>query len=136
MSVGHWPAILVAALAAWFIGALWYSPVLFAKPWVKAHGFTPEQLTAMKARAPIAYGGSFFAFILIAFVLNLFLNHLGADSLRDGLGWGFHAWAGFALPLTFIATMYQNKSMASLLIDTGYQLIYLSAMGAILGAWR
>ena len=30
-------AVVVAALAAWILGALWYSPLLFAKAWVKAH---------------------------------------------------------------------------------------------------
>lgn len=38
MSLGHWPSILIAALAALLIGALWYSPLLFAKAWVRAHG--------------------------------------------------------------------------------------------------
>lgn len=28
-------AVLVAALANFFLGALWYSPVMFAKPWSK-----------------------------------------------------------------------------------------------------
>ena len=29
-------AILVAAVVSFFIGALWYSPLLFAKRWIKA----------------------------------------------------------------------------------------------------
>jgi len=33
LQFNHW-AILVSALIQWFIGALWYSPVLFAKPWM------------------------------------------------------------------------------------------------------
>jgi hypothetical protein len=41
-------AILVAAVAAFVLGALWYSPVLFAKQWMKAHGYTPDKLEAMK----------------------------------------------------------------------------------------
>lgn len=31
-------AVLVAAVLNMAIGALWYSPVLFAKPWMKAIG--------------------------------------------------------------------------------------------------
>ena len=135
MSLGHWPSILVAALAALLIGVLWYSPLLFAKAWVRAHGYTPEKLAAMQATAVRTYAGSFVALLLIAGVLNLFLSHLGADSLQDGAGWGFHAWLGFALPIGFTANLYSDKPLAAFLIDAGYQLVYITAMGAILGAW-
>src|SRR2546428_11141128 len=43
-------AVIVAALATFVLGAVWYSPVLFAKQWMQAHGYTPEQLEAMKRR--------------------------------------------------------------------------------------
>lgn len=135
MILGHWPFIFLAALAAWLIGALWYSPLLFAKAWVRAHGYTPEKLAAMQATAGRAYAGSFVAFLLIAFVLHLFLSRLGADTLHQGAVWGFHAWLGFALPIGFTANLYSDKPLATFLIDAGYQLVYLTAMGAILGAW-
>jgi len=47
MMLAHSFHIFVAALIAFLIGALWYSPVLFAKAWVRANGFTPEKLAAM-----------------------------------------------------------------------------------------
>ena len=34
-------AILVSALIQWFLGALWYSPALFARPWMAMLGITP-----------------------------------------------------------------------------------------------
>lgn len=136
MSLGHWPSIVVAAVAAWLIGALWYSPLLFAKAWAKAHGYTPEKLAAMQATAGRAYAGSLVAFLVIAGVLHIFLSHLGADSWQKGAAWGFHAWLGFALPIGFTANLYSDKPLATFLIDAGYQLVYLTAMGAILGAWH
>ena len=135
MTLGHWPVILGAALTAWLIGALWYSPLLFAKAWVKAHSYTPEKLAAMRAGAGKAYAGSFLAFVLIAFVLHLFLNHLGVTTAGAGAGWGLHAWLGFALPIGFTANLYSDKPIATFLIDAGNQLVYLVAMGAILGRW-
>ena len=35
-------AVGVAALATFFLGALWYSPLLFGKLWLKAHGAESE----------------------------------------------------------------------------------------------
>ena len=34
----NWLAILVASIASMAIGFLWYSPVLFAKPWTRLMG--------------------------------------------------------------------------------------------------
>jgi hypothetical protein len=136
MMLAHSFHILVAALVAFLIGALWYSPVLFAKAWVRANGFTPEKLAAMQANAGRAYAGSFVAFVVMASVLGLLLRHLGADSTADGAAWGFHAWVGFALPIGFTAYLYSDTPAAAFLIDAGYQLVYMTVMGAILGAWQ
>jgi hypothetical protein len=135
MHPGSWLAILAAAVAAWLIGALWYSPLLFARAWATAHEYTPERLAAMQARAGRAYAGSFVAFLVIAAVLCVFLAHLGVADWSRGAGWGFHAWLGFALPIGFIAWLYSDRRFATFAIDAGYQLVYLTVMGAIIGAW-
>lgn len=135
MSLGHWSVIIGAALAAWLLGALWYSPLLFARAWVAAHGHTPESLARMQAKAAKTYTLSFIAFVLIAYVLHLFLNHLGATTWTTGAMWGFHAWVGIALPIGFTAHLYSEKPLAAFLIDTAYQAVYLTLMGAILGNW-
>jgi len=135
MAFGHWPVIIAAAVFAWLFGAIWYSPLLFAKAWVRAHGYTDEKLAQMKASAPKAYAGSFLAFILIAWVLHIFLHRLGAEGAAHGAMWGFHAWLGFALPIGFTANLYSDKPLSTFLIDAGYQLCYLVGMGAILAQW-
>src|SRR3989442_1721528 len=43
-------AVLVAAVLTFVLGAVWYSPVLFAKQWMAAQGYTPEKLEEMKRR--------------------------------------------------------------------------------------
>lgn len=136
MSFGHWLSIPAAAIAAWLIGLLWYSPLLFAKAWVRAHGYPPEKVAAMRATAGRAHAGSFVALLVTASVLHIFLSHLGADSPHEGAAWGFHAWLGFALPMGFSANLFSDKSLATFVIDTGYQAGYLTVMGLILGVWH
>jgi len=134
-SLHHLLVVLAAAVVAWLIGALWYSPVMFAKSWVDAHGYTPEQVAAMQTMQGKVIGLTLVAMILMAWILGMFLNHLGADSVADGVKWAFHVWLGFALPLGFIAHLYSQKRYSALAIDLGYQVVYLAAMGAILGRW-
>ena len=35
-------AVLVAAIATMVVGFLWYSPFLFARPWMLAMGYDPD----------------------------------------------------------------------------------------------
>ena len=44
MSYVNYGAVVVAALSTFLLGGLWYSPLLFGKVWMKANGFTLEQV--------------------------------------------------------------------------------------------
>jgi len=44
-------AILVAAISTMLVGFIWYSPILFAKPWMREMGYDPnDKATAEKMR--------------------------------------------------------------------------------------
>jgi Protein of unknown function (DUF1761) len=129
-------AILVAAVVAFLLGGLWYSPLLFARQWMAAHAHSPEDVARMKADAPRAYGISFVAFLVMAAILQLVLNHLGANNWRSGALWAAHLWLGFAVTIGLMANVYSGKRFSVFAIDAGYQLVYLLVMGAILGAWH
>lgn len=67
-------AIVVAAVVAFLLGGLWYSPLLFARQWMAAHAHSPDDVARMKADAPRAYGISFVAFLVMAAILQLVLK--------------------------------------------------------------
>jgi hypothetical protein len=70
-------AVLVSAIATMLIGFLWYSPLLFAKPWMREMGYDPAdaaKMQEMKKSAGPAYGASFLTSVLTAFILGLFLH--------------------------------------------------------------
>jgi hypothetical protein len=136
MQQHNYLAILVAAIVAFLIGGLWYSPFLFAKQWMAAHAHTPEDVAKMKADAPRAYAISFVAFLVMGAILQLLLNHLGVQTWQGGVLWAAHIWLGVAATIGLMANVYSGKKFSIFVIDTGYQLVYLVAMGAILGAWH
>ena len=41
-------AVLAAGVAAMIVGFLWYSPVLFAKPWMALMGYDPSDKAKTK----------------------------------------------------------------------------------------
>src|SRR5450432_1414129 len=109
--------ILVSAVVAFRIGGLWYSPLLFAKQWMAAHAHSPEDVARMKADAPRAYGISFVAFLVMAAILQLILNHLGAQDWQKGALWGAHIWLGFAATIGLMANIYAGRKFSVFVID-------------------
>lgn len=129
----NWLAVVAAAAANFVIGGLWYSPALFGKSWMRANGFTAEQL----AGGPMAkiFGISFVFCLLMAANLAAFLGApettlgfaVGA-AIAAGLGWA-------ALGLGVVA-MFERRSWSYIFVNGGYLTVSFAVMGWILGAWR
>lgn len=129
-------AVLLSALAAFGLGALWYSPLLFAKQWMAAHGHSPDQAKAMQAGMPRTYALSFLCYLLMAAVLAVLLNMTHVQRIVGGIKLGVFCWLGFAATVSLTAHLFSGKRWSAYLIDAGYQLVYLALMGLILAAWR
>lgn len=129
-------AVAVAGIAAFAIGALWYSPVLFARAWVAAHGHTPADLERLKRGAGRAYAVSLACYLWMAAALGILISYMALRNLEQGLQLGFLVWGGVALPLGLSAHVFSEKRWTAWAIDAGYQLVYLLVMGAILAVWR
>ncbi len=134
----NWLAILVAAMSTMVVGFLWYSPLLFAKPWMKEMGYDPNdkaKTEEMKKNAGPAYGGSFVASLVSAFTLALILHGLRTVDLHFGLMASFHIWLGFVATVQFTGALFTKQSMKLFAINTGYQLVCYLVMGTILTVW-
>ena len=132
-------AVLVAAISTMVVGFLWYSPLLFVKPWMREMGYDPNdkaRMEEMKKSAGPAYGGSFVASLVSAFVLALFLHWLRAESLDFGVAVGFHVWLGFVATVQLTGVLFMKQSMKLFAINTGYQLVCYLVMSAILTVWK
>ncbi|MEX1364201.1 MAG: DUF1761 domain-containing protein [Nannocystaceae bacterium] len=123
-------AVGVAALSSFLIGGLWYSPILFAKAWMREAGLTEDELRANVART---FGIAFVMAVIIAVNLAFFL---GPDA---GLGWGATAGAlagvGWVMPSIATTFAFERRSGMLILIDGGYHGVAYAVMGAIIGGW-
>ncbi|HSC48599.1 MAG TPA: DUF1761 domain-containing protein [Gammaproteobacteria bacterium] len=129
-------AVLVAAALSFGLGALWYSPFLFAKQWMAAHGYTPEQVKAMQAGSSKAYALSFACYLVMAAALAVLINLTHVHGILGGIKLGLICWLGFAATVSLTAHLFSGKRWPAFLIDAGYQLAALALIGLILGAWR
>lgn len=127
----NWLGALVAAVAAFIAGALWYSPLLFAGPWQRALGLSDEALRSG------GVGRIFFlAFVAMFIAAAGFSLVLGKGA---GLGMGFH-W-GLGVGLLFVATSlaihnaFERRPLYYWAINAGFNLIQFLIYGLVLGAW-
>ena len=129
-------AVILAAVVAFGLGAVWYSPLLFAKQWMEFNGYGPEHVKAMQANAKKAYGISFVCQLVIAFALALLIAITHMSALSAGIKLALVCWLGFAVSLGLMANVYSNKPIKAFMLDAGYQLVYFVVMGIILVSWH
>jgi hypothetical protein len=125
-------AIFVAALSAFILGSIWYSPLLFAKRWMKETGITEE---STKNTNMIKLFG-------LAFILSLVASFFLAMFIGPNAGAGFGALAGFMAGLGWVFTfmgisyLFEARTMAHFLINALYSVTSLTIMGFIIGIWQ
>src|SRR5437867_12979867 len=111
-------AVIVAAVETFILGSVWYSPVLFAKQWMQAHGYTPEKLEEMKRRGVTrAYAVSVLCYLVMGYVLALLASYTQATSFAHGLWLGFLVWLGCAATIGLAANMLSGNRIAGWVID-------------------
>jgi len=128
----NWLALIVAALVRMVVGALWYAPFAFGKPWMRLVGCSPEE---MKAGMPKALAVDAIGSFIMAFVLVHAVHYAGAASAGQGAAVGFFNWLGFIAVTTLAASVYEKRPLRLFLINNGFQLVSLLLMGAIVAVW-
>ena len=133
--INYWP-VIVGALVYYAGGALWYSPVLFAKPWMAAVGLTDEKLEEAKKNAWKSYLTALVSALLISFGMARLMGYLEVDSLMGGLQTGFWSWLVFVMTTSATNSSFAGRSLKLYLIDGFYHLYGFLVIGIILGIWR
>ena len=128
----NYPAILVAALISFVVGGAWYSPLLFAKAWMREAGLDDAALK--RAKLGKVFALAFLASVVMAFNLSAFL---GAKATL-----AFGTFAGLATGLGWVAMslgviyLFEQRSLKLWLINAGCQVVTYTLMGAVIGGWR
>ena len=134
MSVNYL-AILLATVAQFIIGAIWYMPI-FGKLWGKIHGFDKiskeKQQEMMKGMTPYLVV-QFVITLVTTVVLALFITYL---PLWNAYAMAGFFWLGFVLPTQVAAVIFggtEGKWMVTkIAIMAGGSLVCLETAAIIL----
>ena len=126
-------AVIVAAVAYWLLGAIWYG-VVFGEAWMALEHMTEEQARSMNPVLP--YVITLVLNVLIAYALAQICIWRNADTLGRGASVGVLLWIGFVGPVTFTTYMYEMRPKELYAINQFFPLAGFVLMGAILGGWK
>ncbi|GGZ89492.1 DUF1761 domain-containing protein [Algibacter mikhailovii] len=153
-------AIIAAAFSALVVGFIWYNPKVFGKAWMKEAEMTEEKMNGANM-AKIFIMALIFAILLAMSLMSITIHQMGAYSLVQGeLGilpsyetfmsdyanefrtfkhGAFHGIIGgifIALPILGTNALFERKSAKYILINSGYWILTMGVMGAIICGWR
>jgi glycerol uptake facilitator-like aquaporin len=121
-------ALSIAAFVKFFLGWLWYSPVLFAKPWMRLAGIDCQSNGGVGKAIFLEFLGSF----VMAFVLLHAVHYAGATTAAQGAAVGFFNWIGFIAVATMGGVLFEKRPLKLYLINVGLSFVALPIMGVIL----
>ena len=123
-------AVLVAAVAGFAFGAVWY--MALGRAWMAALGKTEEEVQANSI--PKVFVVAFLAQLVMAWLLAGLTDHMGArGSLADGLAVGFYAWLGFVMTTMVVNYGFQGQRRMLTVIDGGHWLGVLLIQALVIG---
>ena len=103
----NWISLFLATFAGMIIGTLWYSPLLFGKPWMKLLGFTEKDLKPNMTKIIwfSILGNLLMAFVLthMSYYASLFYNQRG---ISVTLTTAFWLWLGIVMPIQLNGWLY------------------------------
>lgn len=129
----NWLAVLLAFIANMAIGFVWYMPAVLGTRWMAAIGKTEEDLKKIGGGAGIWLPMMLTA-ALTSVLLAVLISKLGLDNALAG------GWFALVLALVFragghvIHNGFAGRPAAVTLIDSGHDVVAMTAAGVIIGA--
>ena len=122
-------AVVAAAVSAFVLGGLWYSPLLVARPWMRLSGQSEETL---KSGSPaMVFGGAFLLSLIAAFVFAMFLGP--RPGVQFATGAGLAAGLGWVAASLGILYLFERRPVGLWLINGGYVTLQFTLYGLVLG---
>jgi hypothetical protein len=120
--------LVAAVLVYMVVGALWYSPLLFAGPWMKAVGKSTDD---MKGGSFSMYAVPAVGAVIVTVTLAFLADSMGLHGWTSGAVLGIQMWLAFAATTALTNRVFQGGSMQLFAIDLGYHLVGFIAAGAL-----
>jgi hypothetical protein len=134
LSQVNWLAVLVAALAYFFLGAIWYS-ALFRNAWIKATGVNTNDPNARKGFAGIMIA-SFITIVITSVGLAMIITKIHSNGWTTGCKIGLIAGVCFSAATICNSYLYEKRPIALSAINSLYNIVGCVLAGIIIAIWK
>jgi len=127
-------AITLAAVACFLFEAAWYS--FFLKAWLDGIGRTGEWLMATGVNPALQYATALVSAAVIAAAISCVTQLTCPQTALRGMRVGALLWLGCVITTMGTEYVFEVRTYKIFAINTGFWLIGMVIMGAIVGAWK
>jgi hypothetical protein len=129
----NWLAVIVATLAYFALGAIWYAPPVFGNLWMRSGGIqVPERPQASFYIAPLL------TCLLASIAVGMLAVATASDTVGEGIVLGLVAGIGIALSALFVTGFFdpqKPQAMVWVAVVSGYHMVGLVIAAIILAIW-
>jgi len=129
--------VIIAGVINMVLGALWYSPFVLGKLWMRSMGKTDEQAKQgfSGASMGIIYVVNTIASLLFAYVLAHIIKFASVNTFAMGAKVGFWIWLGFVVTTVIPGYLYESRPKLLYVMFIVYQLISIVLMAGVIAIW-
>lgn len=124
-------ALVLGMLVNMGLGALWYSPALFSKVWMKEANITQEDINSSPSEMGKIYGMTALGALLSSYTLGFLVINFGLTSILDGILMACILWLGTDLPSVIKNWGFENRTFKLGFINHGYDLAVYVLMAVL-----
>jgi hypothetical protein len=127
-------AITLAAVACFLFEVAWYS--FFIQDWLNGIGHTDEWLMATGVNPALQFATALLSAGVIAGTISCVTQLSGPQTALRGMRVAGLLWLGCILTTWATEYAFEVRTYKLFAINTGFWLIGMVIMGAIVGAWK
>jgi len=129
-------AVLVATIVVFVLGWLWYSPLLFYKPWMRARGMDPAVAMAGAKMPTGKLAIELVRCFVLAYIVAHFVAALGITNWLVAAHFGLLLWIGLPVVLLVGSVIWDNVPVKVAVIHAGDWLVKLLVIPIIVSVWQ
>ena len=133
----NWLAVIVAAIAYFAIGAIWYARPVFGKIWGDAGGFElPERGEGPGAAIFVT---PLIGSVLSAIALAMIADATGTDTFAEGIALGVVVAIGFAVSISLVTAQFESQKPRPMVwgaVNAGYHVVGTLVAAIIIANWQ
>lgn len=126
----NYPAVVVAAIAAFVASGLWYSPLVLGTQYAQLRGAEPAVM------GPGEILVEFVRTLVVAYVFARLVLLLGVGDWKRALRFGLLVWIGFPTMILLGSVAHENVPLQLAAIHAGDWLVKVLILGVVPSLWR